>query len=358
MNKVKVLITDDSIFMRKLLSDLLAKHPALEVVATANNGKDAIEKIKLYNPDVITMDVEMPQMNGLEALKIIMETNPVPTIMLSSTTKEGSLNTIIAMENGAVDFVAKPSGAISLDIHKVKAELIEKILLASQSNLQSFKYTYEKKNKNQISKSVQRKNTNPISYKKKRKPLVCIGTSTGGPRALQTILAEFPNSFPAPIFIVQHMPKFFTKSLANRLNTMSNIVVVEAEHNQKVEEGTAYIAPGDYHMHIVEKKGELYINLDESPPMKGHRPSVDHLFSSISNLSGFEKVAVILTGMGNDGTAGIQELKKYENTICIAESEETAVVYGMPKAAVLSGNVDEVHQLGDIAQRLQEIIIV
>ncbi|QFT88886.1 Chemotaxis response regulator protein-glutamate methylesterase [Bacillus sp. THAF10] len=359
MKKVKVLITDDSIFMRKLLSDMLSKHPSIEVIATANNGLDALNKINDFAPDVVTLDVEMPKMDGLEALKKIMKEHPLPVIMLSSTTLTGSLNTIVAMEYGAVDFVAKPSGAISLDIHKVKEELVEKILLASKTNIKTLK-NFSEENKNipfaitgnskieLLEKTSENKNT-----------LVCIGTSTGGPRALQTILASLPESFPAPILIVQHMPKHFTKSLANRLNTMSNITVVEAVHNQKVENATAYIAPGDYHMGIVKKGRDLYIHLHDSPPLKGHRPSVDFLFTSVNHLQNYQKIAVVLTGMGNDGTEGIRLLKqtKPPNTICIAESEETAVVYGMPKAALHTGLVDEVHPINDIAKKIHQYTI-
>ncbi|KMJ58657.1 chemotaxis protein CheY [Bacillus sp. LL01] len=359
MKKVKVLITDDSIFMRKLLSDLLEKHPLIEVVATAKNGIEALEKIHEYSPDVVTLDVEMPRMNGLQALKKIMEDHPVPTIMLSSTTSEGSLNTIIAMEQGAVDFVAKPSGAISLDIHKVKEELIKKILLASKSNLASFKLESKKAEKTLSPK----KKYSKIDLLEKPSNIigsvVCIGTSTGGPRALQTLLTKLPKSFPAPVFIVQHMPRHFTKSLANRLDTMSEISVVEAVHNQRVEEGTAYIAPGDFHMEVVKKGGKMIIQLHDSPPLKGHRPSVDTLFSSISNLENYQKIAVILTGMGSDGSEGLKHLKEkgVEGSLALAESEDSSIVFGMPRAAIQTGFVDEVLHLDDVAQRIQQYIL-
>ncbi len=358
MNKVKVLITDDSIFMRKLLSDLLEKHPEIEVIATAKNGKEAIEKIKEYSPDVITLDVEMPQMNGLQALEVIMREHPVPTIMLSSTTTEGSLNTIIAMEQGAVDFVAKPSGAISLDIHKVKEELIEKILLASRSNISLFKQPIKKEKEILSSQSFYSK-IDLLEKAGKRDAVVCIGTSTGGPRALQTLLTALPKSFPAPLFIVQHMPKHFTKSLANRLNSICEITVVEAVHNQKVEKGTAYIAPGDFHMEVIKRAGSLFIHLHEAPPIRGHRPSVDTLFRSIGNLETYQKIAVILTGMGNDGTAGLKQLKENgkTETVALAESEESCIVYGMPRAAIHSGMVDEVHHLKDMSKRINQYIL-
>ncbi len=358
MKKVKVLITDDSIFMRKLLSDLLDKHPLIEVVATAKNGIEALGKIRECSPDVVTLDVEMPQMNGLQALEKIMKDYPVPTIMLSSTTSEGSLNTIIAMEQGAVDFVAKPSGSISLDIHKVKEELIKKILLASKTNPKSLKPHFKKEEKVLSTKEAYSKIDLFEIPGTTLEPLVCIGTSTGGPRALQTILTKLPKSFPAPVFIVQHMPKHFTKSLASRLDSMSEMAVVEAAHNQKVEAGTAYIAPGDYHMEVIKRRGNMIIQLLDSPPLKGHRPSVDTLFASISRLENYQKVAVILTGMGNDGSDGLKQikLKGMESTLAIAESEDSSIVFGMPKAAIQTGFIDEVLHLDDVAQRIQQYI--
>ncbi|MCG1020668.1 protein-glutamate methylesterase/protein-glutamine glutaminase [Sutcliffiella horikoshii] len=358
MKKVKVLITDDSIFMRKLLSDLLDKHPQIEVVATAKNGIEALEKIQEYSPDVVTLDVEMPKMNGLQALDKIMQDHPVPIIMLSSTTAEGSLNTIIAMEKGAVDFVAKPSGAISLDIHKVKEELIAKILLASKTNV-GVLHPERKKEQKAMSKLEKHSKIDLLRRMTNTYPsLVCIGTSTGGPRALQAILTKLPKSFPAPVFIVQHMPKHFTKSLASRLDSMSAITVVEALHNQTVEAGTAYIAPGDFHMEVIEHRGKLVIQLLDSAPLKGHRPSVDVLFASIGKLANHQKVAVILTGMGNDGTAGLMQMKEKSAgcTLALAESEGTSVVFGMPKAAIRTGFVDEVLDLNDVAQRIQQYI--
>jgi two-component system chemotaxis response regulator CheB len=356
MKKVKVLITDDSIFMRKLLADLLETHPLIQVIATAKNGMEAIEKAKELSPDVITLDVEMPKMNGLEALKEIMKYFPTPVIMLSSTTSEGSLNTIMAMEHGAIDFVRKPSGSISLDIHKVKEELTEKILSASGSNLRAYDNRQTAAKKELPSRKLNSNIGLVGNFGKNNKSIVCIGTSTGGPRALQTLLSSLPKSIESPIFIVQHMPKHFTKSLADRLNTLCDITVTEAEHNQKAEPGTAYIAPGDYHMEILEYGKELRIHLLETPPLKGHRPSVDIMFTSISRLKYYKKIAVILTGMGADGSMGLQELKKNgaENTVAIAESEDTAVVYGMPKEAVKTGLVDEIHHLEDIADRIYQ----
>lgn len=352
MKHIKVLVVDDSAFMRKVITDFLSKHPQIEVVGTARNGKDALEKISSLRPNVVTMDVEMPVMNGLEALKTIMENAPLPVVMLSSTTKEGAENTILAMQYGAVDFVTKPSGNISLDLYKVKEQLIEKVVLASRANLRGIK----KRDFSQTTASYR-----PVSYSRievqpstKRKKIVCIGTSTGGPRALQQVLTHLPKQIAAPIVIVQHMPKGFTKSLAQRLDSLCEISVKEVEHQEELKQGTAYIAPGGAHFTVVPSSRSLVAHLDYSPPRNGHRPSVDVLFESVSELQEYEKIAVIMTGMGADGTAGLKVLKEKGYTKAIAESEETAVVFGMPKAAIATQLVDDVVPLEQIADTIMK----
>ncbi|WP_100333729.1 protein-glutamate methylesterase/protein-glutamine glutaminase [Bacillus alkalisoli] len=354
--KIKVLVTDDSFFMRKLISDMLNDHPLIEVITTANNGMDLLEKLTQYSPDVITLDIEMPVMDGLTALEKMISNYPIPTIMLSSTTKEGAHNTIKAMELGAIDFVPKPSGAISLDLYKVKEELISKIIHASKVSMKNRKLltlktkafdSIEKQNlekKQEIQQPLKQKHENH------EKTIIAIGTSTGGPRALQQVLTSLPGNINAPIFIVQHMPPGFTKSLSDRLNTLSKLTVVEAEHNMYVLQNTAYIAPGGYHMEVVKDNvDKLIIQLNQSPPIRGHRPAVDVLFQSISLLDEWRKVVTVLTGMGNDGTLGIQAIKQKDNAYIIAESEVSSIVYGMPKSAKETGLVDEVAELNDIA---------
>ena len=357
MKKIKVMVTDDSIFMRKLISDLLNDHPVIEVVATARNGAEAIEKVKEFSPDVVTLDVEMPVMDGLDALKQIMQLSPVPVIMLSSTTSSGSLNTILAIENGAVDFITKPSGAISLDIYRVKEELIEKILLAATSNLLSLRRVKRDWKKTTASKVPNCKKSLQPDIRKCKRSIICIGTSTGGPRALQALLTSLPAHLDPPVFIVQHMPKQFTKSLAIRLDSLCSFTVTEAVHGEKVLNGTVYIAPGGFHMEVEEVSGELYISLNEEPPLKGHRPAVDKLFSSLSKLTGYRKIAVVLTGMGADGASGVIKLKESGHTIAIAESERTSIVNGMPNAAIQTGLVDRIENLEDIADAIKHYIL-
>ncbi|MEO4053503.1 chemotaxis response regulator protein-glutamate methylesterase [Solibacillus sp. CAU 1738] len=365
-NKSKLLIVDDSAFMRKLISDFFVGNANVEVVGTARNGKDAIAKIQQLKPDVVTMDVEMPEMNGLDALKEIMSICPVPVIMLSSTTHRGAENTLTAMENGAVDFVAKTSGAISLDLHKIKDELIHKVEETSQVSVAKLRkprkmpkikvgVTQPVKNVTaSISKqteqiSIQPVNASKRNWSKSSKKIILIGTSTGGPRALQEVITKIPANVNAPILIVQHMPAGFTKSLANRLDQLSDIRVKEAEQGDILQNGVAYIAPGGYHLKLRKIGTAFGIMLDDNePPCSGHRPSVDVMFESVSKFTEMDKIAVIMTGMGHDGSRGLKSLKQKGNVIAIAESAETCIVYGMPKAAVETQLVDDVADVDDI----------
>ncbi|QQZ07930.1 protein-glutamate methylesterase/protein-glutamine glutaminase [Heyndrickxia vini] len=355
MKRIKVLVVDDSAFMRKLIVNFLEEDPQIEVIGIARNGKDAIEKTKLLNPDVITMDIEMPILNGLEALAILMDEFPKPVIMLSSTTKAGAENTIIAMQNGAIDFIAKPSGAISLDLGKIKTQLINKVKNAGQVNMLNVRRALNTKQEN-----VQEKKepVSKVNWKHgNRKKIICIGSSTGGPKALQEVLTALPKTIKAPILIVQHMPAGFTKSLANRLDTLSEITVKEAEDGEIVKDGVAYIAPGDYHLVLKCVGNELTISLNHSPPIKGHRPSVDMMFESISHCSEYDKIAVILTGMGADGSKGLMELKSNGNVKAIAESENSCIVFGMPKSAIATNLVDEIANLNHIATTIMKYMV-
>ena len=379
-NKIKLLVVDDSAFMRKIISDFFVGNPRVEVVGTARNGKDAIAKIQTLKPTVVTMDVEMPEMNGLDALKEIMKHFPVPVVMLSSTTVSGAETTLKAMEAGAVDFVAKPSGGISLDLHIVKEELIRKVEQAANISVLKLTKSISKLNlPKQASKSsiIREKESNfPIikqslinstrldDIKQNRslwtgasKKIVLIGTSTGGPRALQEVITKIPKSIKAPILIVQHMPAGFTKSLSNRLDQLSEITVKEAEHGDLLQNGTAYIAPGGYHLKLRKAGSSYEIVLDQhEPPRSGHRPAVDVMFESVSSIKELDKVAVIMTGMGYDGSKGLVEMKQNGNVIAIAESAETCIVYGMPKAAVETNLVDEVVEVDEIAQVIMKYL--
>lgn len=358
--KKKLLIVDDSAFMRKLIGDFFKDSNVIEVVGIARNGNDAIRKIKALKPDVVTLDVEMPEMNGLDALKQIMAEMPVAVVMLSSTTQKGTEITLQAMGYGAVDFVAKPSGTISLDLHKIKDELVAKVENAANISISKLNKAPQKvaattsilpERKTDINKTISPKKV--TNWSKTTKKMVLIGTSTGGPRALQEVITKLPKDMQAPVLIVQHMPAGFTKSLAERLNQLAEIEVKEAENGDIIRNGHAYIAPGGYHMKI-QKIGSTYsILLDnEEAPRAGHRPAVDVLFENNSLYNDFDKIAVIMTGMGSDGSKGLVQLKSNGNVVGIAESAESCIVYGMPKAAVETKLVNEVVDLENIAKAI------
>ncbi|MBS8263480.1 chemotaxis response regulator protein-glutamate methylesterase [Mesobacillus boroniphilus] len=362
MAKIRVLIVDDSAFMRKLINDFLSEHPEIEVIGTARNGEDAIKKWRELRPDVLTLDVEMPKLNGLEVLKLIMQEQPLPVVMLSSTTKEGAETTLQAIQAGAVDFVAKPSGAISIDLHKIKTELIQKVLSASKANLTKINILEDSKSVGKkLDKSVDSEikpagNVTTRGFTRESKKIVCIGTSTGGPRALQQVITSLPKNIDVPVLVVQHMPPGFTKSLANRLDSLSDISVKEAEDGEILQKGTAYIAPGGFHLKVKSLGSTLAINLSQSPPRNGHRPSVDVMFESISTIKNYSKIAVIMTGMGSDGSKGLVEMKKNGIVKAIAESQDTSIVFGMPKAAIATNMVDEVANVENIAQTIMNYI--
>ncbi len=313
----------------------------MEVIGTARDGNDALMKINELDPDVVTMDVEMPHMDGLSALEKIMREHPLPVIMLSSLTKNGADQTLRALQLGAVDFIPKPSGSISLDIDKVRDEIVGKIRIAAgaRKKLQNLNIVSEPgltrpKITNKISGTVQELNQ-----------LILIGTSTGGPKALYQLIPRLPADIKAGILVVQHMPPGFTRSLAERLDVLSQVHVKEAEQGEKVLPGTVYIAPGDYHLKVRSKNGmgglSLWVELDQSPPRGGLRPAVDVMLESVAREFWSNMVCVIMTGMGHDGAAGLPLLKQRGAKI-IAEDQSTCIVYGMPKAAVETGLVDKV----------------
>lgn len=488
------MVVDDSAFMRKIISDLIEEDPLFKVEATAKTGKEAVEKITALAPDLVTMDVEMPDMNGLVALKIIMELHPLPVIMLSGINEQGMKETIMALEEGAFDFIRKPSASTSsYDITQVGRDLRNKISTALQmkerkvarekeqlkeketekevpiqkklspllqfdeevnapktqqkleqpipkvtpqvkaiiqqaatkeENVASIKVNPEKfikpptpspkpvskqkeveskpqkpalkdLSQNSIKQEVKRPitstrqsdsgqvtsakkelvtNVKPITPlrnkadsvldKKMNLPrstgfsdLVAIGTSTGGPKALKVVLEQIPARFPAPIVIVQHMPANFTKSLAQRLNSLCAIEVVEGEEGMVLKQGTAYIAPGGYHMVVVQSGGGQYkISLSKQDLRNGHRPSVDVLYESILPLTTLKRHAVLLTGMGSDGAKAMKQLYDSGVTSTIAESEETCIVYGMPRSAIEQKCVNYVLPLHEIGAKLVQVV--
>lgn len=347
---VKVLVVDDSAFMRKVISDILNSDRGIQVVDTAKNGQEAIEKAKSLNPDVITLDVEMPVMDGLTCLKKILANKYVPVVMLSGLTREGAQDTIKALEYGAVDFITKPRNIFDISGEEKKLELIEKVRIAKNA----VRLKQDKKRKNLFNFNKQKLD---VEKSTQLNNIIAIGTSTGGPRALQDVIPLIPGNIPAAFVIVQHMPAGFTRSLAERLNSLSELTVKEAEDGEPLMPGYAYIAPGDYHM-LFDRcmDGSIKIKLLQSPPVGGHRPSVNVMMKSLSDTGMNNIIAVIMTGMGGDGSEGVKALKDKNKSYIIAQDEKSCVVYGMPKVAVQTGAVDAIVPLKEIAREIVKLV--
>lgn len=350
MGKIKVIVVDDSALMRKIISDMINSEKDMEVINIAKNGDDLLKKLKII-PDVITLDVEMPIINGIDTLKILQKSNiNIHIIMLSSLTKFGADITMECLEHGAFDFVAKPSGSISLDIDRVKEELIDKIRMAKQSTLRPYskvsKIVESKNNRNYKKKTINTYN------KEKSIRAVVIGASTGGPKALFEVISKLP-ILDIPIFVVQHMPIGFTKSLANRLNSQSKLTVVEAMDNDRIVKNKVYIAKAGYHMKIINNNR---IKLDGGEPLWGVKPAVDKLFFSAVKVFKADILSLVMTGMGKDGAEGTAVIKD-AGGITLAQDEQSSTIYGMPKAAYLTGKVDEVVSLSNIPYRISDIIL-
>ncbi|GKX28964.1 chemotaxis response regulator protein-glutamate methylesterase [Vallitalea longa] len=352
INNKKILVIDDSAFMRRVISDIIKSDSRCEVIGTAKNGEDGLQKIKELKPDVVTLDIEMPIMNGLEMLEQLkLDKIHVPIIVMSTLASEGTQETIRALELGAIDFVTKPQNIFKVNTEEMKNKLIEKLLMAV--NIKTPKIQQLKPRRRDYP-SKKFRTTKPendcLSINSK---IVAIGCSTGGPRALQYVLPYLPSNLDAGIIIVQHMPAGFTKSLADRLNQLSEINVKEAEDGDIIEKGTAYIAPGNYHMKVIQdKKCNLCIKLSKEDPFRGHRPAVDVMMNSLVDVNIDNLIGVIMTGMGNDGTEGLWNLKDNHKIHIIAQDEETCVVYGMPKAVVAKGIADEIIPLESISDSI------
>jgi two-component system chemotaxis response regulator CheB len=353
---ITVLVVDDSAFMRKVISDIINSDPLLQVVSTARNGQEALLKINLHQPDVVTLDIEMPEMDGLTALEILMSTHPLPVVMVSNLTQVGAEATIRALQLGAVDFIPKPSGQISLDIGKLSDEIINKIKVAATARV-TLQEISPDPDLSQIQPNLSLKQE--INYESHLNKLIVIGASTGGPKALNQVLSAIPADIDAALLIVQHMPAGFTKSLANRLNAVSQIRVKEAEEGEPILTGCAYIAPGDYHLRVYRQKlplgSRLVVKLGHDSPRGGHRPSVDEMLFSVAKQFWGPVVGVIMTGMGQDGTAGLK-LMQARGAQIIAEHQSTCVVYGMPRAAIESGYVNQVVPLPEITPTILKLL--
>lgn len=326
----KVFIVDDSAFMRKIISDIIDKDNELMVIDTAKNGKEALHKLKQIDADIITLDIEMPEMDGIETLRELNKNKiDIPVLMLSSVTKLGAELTFKALEMGAIDFITKPSNIFNVNSGEKSNEIINKIKLVINSNNI---FTSNIKLKDCKVKQIGSNQNSKVNN------IVGIGCSTGGPRALQEIIPQIPKGVNGTFLVVQHMPPGFTKSLAERINTLSNIIVKEAEDGEIVKNGYCYIAPGDKHLLLINSGNKFKIKLDDGENVNGHKPSVDILLDSIANLKNINKIGVILTGMGSDGSIGLKNLVE-SGGYSIGQNEDSCIIYGMPKSAYNLGAV-------------------
>lgn len=328
---IRVLIVDDSALIRQMFQEMLSSEPGMEVVAVASDPYDAREKIKLHNPDVLTLDIEMPKMDGLTFLEKIMSLRPLPVIMVSSLTQKGAEETIRALEIGAVDYLGKPVVNQTREtIGRLRQDLIEKVYLAANAKIRSRTLRPDSEPAPAIVPF------NPPGNKPRH--VIAIGSSTGGVEALREIFLRLPKNAP-PIVVTQHMPEKFTKSFAARLSSLSQVSVSEAENHARLRQGHAYIAPGgERHLKIVKVGSELVCKLEEGDPVSGHRPSVDVLFRSIAESAGKDAVGVMLTGMGKDGAEGMRAMRDM-GAYNIGQNAATCVVYGMPKVALAAGAI-------------------
>lgn len=340
---VRVLIVDDSVVVRKLVTEILQAEPGITVSGAVQNGKIALARIPQLNPDLITMDVEMPEMNGIEAVKEIRKSWPrLPVIMFSTLTKRGAEAALDAMAAGATDYVCKPGTSGSLDetITRIKTELVPKIrvlvprilLAAPNDNLQVIRELHSRKNS-------------------AAPEILVVGCSTGGPNALAQVVQALPENFRLPVVVVQHMPPVFTKTLAERLNSKSAINVVEAQAGDEVRPGTVYIAPGNFHITLHRKGTHVAVGLNQTPPENSCRPAVDVLFRSAADLYGETVLALVMTGMGYDGWRGSEAIKA-SGGLVFAQDEASSVVWGMPGQVVRNGLADKVIPLSAIAGEL------
>ena len=341
MPRIRVLIVDDAVVIRRLLSDLLAEDPEIEVVGTAANGEIALTKIRRLNPDLVTLDVDMPVMDGLETLGEIRKDFPkLPVIMFSSLTLRGAEVTLNALAAGASDYVTKPAnvGSVVAGTQSVREELIPKIKVFCAPVLDS--------RSPGIQQAVAAKRRRP-----QRIDVVAIAVSTGGPNALDKLLPALPADFPVPLTIVQHMPPLFTRTLAQRLSSRSEISVHEAAAGDVLRKGAAWLAPGGYHMSLTRKIAAVQIHTDQSPPENSCRPSANVLFRSIAELYGPRALAVVLTGMGDDGLRGCQEIRDAGGQI-IVQDEQSSVVWGMPGSVAMAGLADAILPLEQMASEI------
>ena len=365
--RIRVLVVDDSAFMRKVLQSIIASDPQLEVCGEARDGRDAVTQTEVLKPDVISMDINMPHMDGLQATEIIMSSNPRPILIVSSESREGADVTLKSLELGAIDFVAKPSGGIDLDMSSVKEELCRKLKMAAKVRV--VRTATRSKLQHEVASSSPRvepagKNgdnalqevraaVNAAAKGAGKFPIVVLASSTGGPATLMKFIPYFPKDFPGAVILVQHMPGNFTSQFSNQLAEASQIRVKEAEAGEIIVPGQLYVCPGSHHLRV-SPTGR--ISLDDGPRISGYRPCADLTFESAAEYAGPMTIGVILTGMGNDGAKGVQTIRSVGGHV-IAQDESTAVIFGMPQEAIKTGAVDQVLPMEAIYHGIEKRVL-
>ncbi len=343
---IKVLVVDDSALIRSLLKEIIEQDPELQLVGQAPDAYVARDLIKQFNPDVITLDIEMPRMDGLTFLEKLMTARPTPVVMISSLTESGSEATFRAMELGAVDFVAKPKLGIREGMEAYADDIRDKIKAASRARLSKPRAAGKTMGSRD---KAPRESRSPIVGTEK---IIAIGASTGGTEAIKDVLIDMPADSPG-IVITQHMPPGFTRTFAERLNRLSRLHVIEARGGERILPGHAFVAPGDHHL-LVERSGANYVTrLSDAPQVHRHRPAVDPMFESVAKCAGRNVIAALLTGMGKDGAIGLKTIRE-AGGYTVAQDEASCVVYGMPREAVLFGGAEEVLSLEQIAEALMQ----
>ena len=348
--KTRVLIVDDSAFMRKVLEEIIRTDSKMEVVGQAKDGREAITLSASLQPDVLTMDINMPRMDGLEATQHIMTQNPRPIVIVSSESKQGAASTLRALELGAIDFVSKPSSGIDLDMKKVSDELLRKLKMAAKVRVVRTAVRSDATKSADIRTQAQpAKNTGNTDAKF---PLVVIAASTGGPATLMRLMPRFPKDFPAAVVLIQHMPATFTSQLSVQLAEAAAIRVKEAEANEALCPGTFYVCPGSHHLRI-SLAGRL--KLDDGPRISGYRPCADVTFESAASYAGANLIGVVLTGMGSDGAQGVQAVKAGRGWV-VAQDEISSVIFGMPAEAIRTGAVDQVVGIDEMYAAIEKYV--
>ena len=351
MDKLRVMVVDDTSLYRMIVTHALQDLEDVELVGSAPNGKIALDKVAQLKPDLITLDVEMPEMDGIETLARLKELAPhIGVVMVSSLTQEGAETTLKALELGAFDFVGKPVGPTANENKDALASDLKRIVNAYMTQ----RYLSSLRTRRPAEKAPPKETAPPVASTTPLK-VVALGISTGGPNALTEMIPKLPGDLRVPVLLVQHMPPAFTAALANTLDGKSAIRVVEGQHAQKVEPGTVYIAPGGQQMKAISIGGKVQLMLTDDPPENHCRPAVDYMMRSVAEIYGASALGVIMTGMGADGKLGVQEMKKKGSKI-LAQDEETSVVFGMPMEAIKTGVVDMVLPLGSIAGQIARLV--